>query len=471
MAEKQPAPAQGRQPLSPVVRRRVQQCFQYGSKAASQSNFDYATEMFARCVTEDPGNIIYIQNFMGNLQKKYNNNKKGSKLAGIRGAGAKGSLKKAGLQKDPMAVVKAGIEVLKHNPWDVPTLVAMAHACERLELDEAQLAYLKSALDFNIKDPEVNRLAGKALASMGDFDQAIVCWTRVVQAKPGDEEAKHAIGNLTVERTISKGGYEAAETTQDVRSRDEEEDDAPVGVQYTPVQLLERAIEKDPTDQAHYLQLADLHRANHRFGEAGEILERALQASGGDLNVRERMEDVQLEAMREKVSIAESKYRKDQSEANANLYRKMMAELNRSETDVFRVRCERYPNHLGFRYELGLRLQRAGKIKEAIPEFQTALADKQRKGHVMLALGKCFQKIKQYKLAMNNYRSAVENLGEEDQEARKQVLYLTGQLALYLKDLDAAEQYLSDLANIDFAYKDVAGLLEKVSQARQKGAT
>ena len=85
-------------PIGPGDRNRLQQYFTKGSQMAAVSNFDYATQMFELCVQKDPGNLIYVQNFLANLQKKYNNAKKGSKLAAIQGAGAWGSMKKSSVQ-------------------------------------------------------------------------------------------------------------------------------------------------------------------------------------------------------------------------------------------------------------------------------------------------------------------------------------------------------------------------------------
>ena len=132
-------------------------------------------------------------------------------MAGIKGAGAKGKIKKATLQKQWDAVLTEGLAMLQLNPWDTSTLLSMGTACENLEYDEAQLVYLKMAMDANLKDPDVNRQCALALAHQGRFDEAIVCWTRVLQAKPGDEEANRAIGDLTVEKTIHRGGYEGAD--------------------------------------------------------------------------------------------------------------------------------------------------------------------------------------------------------------------------------------------------------------------
>jgi tetratricopeptide (TPR) repeat protein len=192
----------GRQPVPPNVRRRLQQMFDHGNKSLMKGDFSYATEMFTQCVLGDPGNLVYLNSFLGCLYRQYNNNKKGSTLAGVKGMGARGSMKKSAMQKNWPEVLKSGVEVLKLNPWDKGALTEMATACEALEYDEIQLRYLKAALEVDIKDPDVNRLAGRALGKQGKFDDAIVCWHRVQQAKPEDEEARRAIGDLAVEKTI-----------------------------------------------------------------------------------------------------------------------------------------------------------------------------------------------------------------------------------------------------------------------------
>ncbi len=58
-----------RQPISPAVRQRLQKQFEAGSKVAATGNYDYATDMFTQCVLADPGNLLYVSNFVGNLQK------------------------------------------------------------------------------------------------------------------------------------------------------------------------------------------------------------------------------------------------------------------------------------------------------------------------------------------------------------------------------------------------------------------
>ena len=198
----------GPAPLAPAVRQRLQKTFEHAKRCVEKSDFDYAHQLFTQCVSEDPANIVYQQAMLANLHKKYGNNKKGARLAGLKIKSHRSSMSKAAEKGQWVPAFEAGCAALALNPWDIPTLLAMADACNELGIDECQLSYLRSALDVDAKDPTVNRRAAMALQRMGQFDQAIACWHRVEQAKPHDEEALRAISNLSVEKTIHQGGYD-----------------------------------------------------------------------------------------------------------------------------------------------------------------------------------------------------------------------------------------------------------------------
>ena len=449
----------------------LQQCFEQGSKVSASGNYDYATQMFTQCVVGDPANLLYTQNFISNLQKKYNNNKTGAKLAGMRSAGAKGIVKKSAMSKDWLGVITNGLKVLEINPWDTTALSDMAVACDQLHFDEAQLVYLKAALDADIREPEVNRLLGRALGKQGQFDQAIACWMRVQQAKPNDEEARRSIANLTVEKTIHKGGYEDAETSTQVmvdKQHQAERQGQSSGGTASPEEQLEKRIKKDPANMSLYLELADLHTKEDRFDQAVEVLNRALQASGGSVDMRERLEDAELRRARHHLLIAEKKAKAEDTPEAKALYQQMWTELNNKELEIYRNRSDRYPSNMGFKFELGVRLQRAKNFQEAIKVLQECRTDPKRRGQVFFYLGVCFESIKQYKLGLSNYEQAIEAIGEREMDQRKLAIYRAGCLAMdRLKDWEAAEKHLTALAGMDFSYKDVGERLDKLPQLRE----
>jgi hypothetical protein len=55
----------GRKPIDPAKRRRLQQMFEHGNRSAAKGDFKYATEMLTQCVVGDPSNLLYVTNFIG----------------------------------------------------------------------------------------------------------------------------------------------------------------------------------------------------------------------------------------------------------------------------------------------------------------------------------------------------------------------------------------------------------------------
>lgn len=471
------------QPITPAKRNRLQQCYEHGRANLASGNYDYAVEMFTNSLTGDPGNVVYAQSFLDTLYKKYNNNKKGSGLAGIKGTTLRRSLKKARERKDWDNVVKSALELLRLNPWDTQVLIAMAAVCEAAKSDECQLFFLKAALDTNPKDAEVNRLAAQALTRIGQFEQAIVCWHRVEQALPNDHQARKEIGELTVVRQLPRqqqqewlAKHNGLQGNRPAAPKPQPSQPAPAPKpeparepepELSPAERLQQAIAEQPEETKNYLELAEIYLQADRFDDAEAQVQKALEVSGGgDLKIRERLEDYQIRRRVRQYEIAEQRAKASGDEEAQQLARRMKSELNRVELEVFAARCERSPGNEALQYELGLRLKRAGKFDEAVQSLQQALNYAPKKGAAYLELGECFQYLKQYRLAMTNYDQAIAAADEKDLELRKLALYRAGVLATGLRDWDTAEKWLTELVSLDARYKDVTERLDKLNQLR-----
>jgi tetratricopeptide (TPR) repeat protein len=117
-------------------------------------------------------------------------------------------------------------------------------------------------------------------------------------------------------------------------------------------------------------------------------------------------------------------------------------------------------------YEFGLRCKKAGKFKEAIQAFQAARDESRQKALVQLHLGESFQHIRQFRLALASYETAVEAADDFQPETKKLALYRAGVLAADMNDRERAEKHLTQLAAIDFGYRDVAERLDKLAALR-----
>jgi len=213
--------------------------------------------------------------------------------------------------------------------------------------------------------------------------------------------------------------------------------------------------------------LAALYLEKGTHAKAEEGLSRAYEISNHDVDIREKLEDVQLNHLRIQQGVAEKAVKESGSEEAKRQLEELNKKIYSKDLDILKNRCERYPNNLGFKYDLGIKYYQGGLYREAIVEFQQARNDPRRKGYAALALGQCFQQIKQIPLAMTHYDAAIEEIPERDIEHRNRAQYLAAVLAFQQKDLEIAERHATQVAARNFAYKGIADLLDKIRKARE----
>jgi len=435
-------------PLTPAERSRLSKCYASGTDNMRKGNYDYAIELFGSCVCGDPGSIPYLQSLLEALTKKQAGKKAGG-LSSLLSAGSRGSLKRLIAAGKPAEAIKTGIGVLKKNPVDTSCLLGLADACEALGCIETAGLFLRRALDVSPLDPTVNKQCAAYMERLGQFNQAIACWQRIAELKAVKEEAQREIARLSVEKTrhdLDSRGNKSQQPTSDE----------------SPLETLRRRLAETPTDTEAAFELADLLERQATVEEAEKVLNDALAASGNDLKVREHLEDRQLRWAKRRVLLAEKQLEAEDTADRRDSLSRLRRTLLKQEIEVYAARTDRYPENAAWKYELALRLKAVGSYAEAIKQFQEVMLDARRKGVVALELGECFQRIKQYPLAMRNYQTALEHLGDRELELRKRALYRAGVLAAGLKDRDAAHKHLSTLAELDFGYRDVAARLEKL---------
>ena len=132
---------------------------------------------------------------------------------------------------------------------------------------------------------------------------------------------------------------------------------------------------------------------------------------------------------------------------------------------LIRRKLEANPNATAVHFEYGQFLMARGQYREAIGELQKAQQDESLKALCFLAIAQSFEKIKQYKLALTHYEKSVEAFGKNlESEQGKSALYSGALLAAGLRLYKKAEGMLERLAAIDFSYKNVAPLLDKLAE-------
>ncbi len=302
----------------------------------------------------------------------------------------------------------------------------------------------------------------EALKKRDRYQEAIIYWHKVEVLRPDDELPKREIATLTVLLHQSRDSKFEGDKKSSFGSGAKAEE-------LTHEQRLLQRIRRNPKDLAGYDELAGLYLNSENFTKAVEVLNQKLEAVKGtdqENHVVETIEDVHLKVLRSKWIAADAKAKKSGKEADAKEVQAVRAELVEKELQTYRNRCERYPNNLAFRFELGRRYQLNGNIPEAIRELQVAQADPRKRGVCMLYLGDCFYSIKQYHLAMSHYEKGIQDIPDRDQDNKKKAYFKAGKLALGLKDLVRADKFLTTLASMDYDYPRTSELLEHLKKMK-----
>ena len=449
-------------------------CFKKATEAMAKQNWDYAVEMFSVAVKMVPNNVAYRQQLRGVTRKKYKDNKSGKSMAFLTVNSIRSKIKKARNAKNWAEMDTAAEEGLTVNPWDAHFNADLGEACRERGCNEVATFAYETAVE---NAPE-NKDMLIALATMyelkRDYTNAVKTLEKVMRLDPLNGAIRSKIQALGADEVIDRGGYDGAKNTQEVKTDVKQGYEESVkGGAKNPKDVLApgesaendllRAIKKDPASLANYLKLADHYKREGEHEKAVGAFKLALDVSG-DPNVREQMEDVELEMVRKNLLFAKEAASKNPDDAVAKQNRIDLAkELLDQEIEVYSRRAERYPNDMKLKNELALRFMQANKPALAIPLLQQASKDIRIEAQVLVNLGMCFLKQKQNPLATRQFKKAVEKLtASEHPQPFKDCHYWLGRLAEEAGDLAGAETHYLEILGIDYAYKDVAARLEKI---------
>jgi tetratricopeptide (TPR) repeat protein len=478
---------------SPEQRRAAAGQFERANQVIATGNFEYGIQLLLSCCKLDPGNLIYRQALRQTEKTKYKNNMHGSAMAAITTSGTKAKILAAKRSKDYLKVLELGEDVLVRNPWDTGALMDMADAAEQLGLMDMATWSLEQARLKNPKSVPVNRALAKLCERRGNFSQAIGLWELVRQADPKDMEARTKAKDIAANATIARGRYEAVINESGERAGTEtkpgfksEKGDTPVrpdkAEPLTAVQAraggerfaqeiaaLRTRIQNDPTSPATYLQLAALYRRSNQDDQARAVLTEGLGPTGNAFDLTIELAEMDIEPFRKDLAIAEEKLKaQPQDEELRKICNRFQKEVNTREMDLFRQKADRFPTDKTFRFDLGVRLLRAGQFDEAIKELQALRSDPRYQWRALLYLGYCFNGRNNWRLAQRNFEEALQNLPAGDEESRKEILFQLAEGMAKAGDLAKAVELGYELANVDFGYNDIGRLLDEWQNRMQQ---
>jgi tetratricopeptide (TPR) repeat protein len=474
-------------PLTPEQRRVAAGQFERANQAIAKGNFDYGIQLLLNCCKLDPTSLIYRRTLRQAQKAKHGNNQRGSALAALTTSAAKVRVKAALRAGEYAKALEYGEQILVRNPWDTGAQLGMAAAFDGLGLLDLAVWTLEQARQNNANNVKVNRAMARLCEKRGNFAQAIILWELVRRADPKDEEAQHKAKDLAASDTIARGNYASSvgDKHADAESPDEqapEETAAEAPVAQTQVATppaqdrtareaapLLAKLKTDPANRLLYLQLATLYRRAEQFDQARDILQQGLGPTGNHFDLAVELADVDIDPFRQNLALTEHKLETvPDSEELRKIRARLFKEINTRELALFRQKADRYPTEMGHRFELGVRLLRAGQLDEAIRALQAARADPRYQWKALMYLGYCFKQRNNWRLAQRNFEDALGHLPAGEERIRKELLFQLAQGAAETGDLPKAVEVGYELANLDFGFHDIGRLLDEWQSRMQK---
>jgi tetratricopeptide (TPR) repeat protein len=447
--------------------------FEYAHRAAVGGNFDLAIQCLRISCKLVPANLSYRQALRKAEKSKYKDNLRGSLLAPLTTFVARARLRRAMQRGDYLAALEHGEAILARSPWDKSAQLQMAEAASALDLPVVAMWVLHQAREKNVQDLEVNRALARLLEHQGHFTQAIQIWEMVRRLDPKDVEAQDKAKHLGATDTINRGKYE--EVTSGAPAVASPAKKTPVPATKPPVKP--KPAESGPgpvapVTAAEYLQRAAQSTRNGDFDEARAILDQGLAATNRAIELTFAREDLEIEPLRRALTRTEEQSRaQPQDDKLTRACEELRAQINARELVWYRRKTEHDPSDGSNRFELGLRLLRAGRVEEAISELQAARSDARLQWKALLHLGHCFKARENWLLARRNFEEALRLIPEGEKAQRKDLLFHLAEGHAAAGDLERAIALALDLADQDYAYRNIGRLLEEwQGRARQGGA-
>jgi tetratricopeptide (TPR) repeat protein len=452
------------------ISRDVRQVFQKGNDALTRENYDYAVDLLMQVLEKEPGFYEGRKALRTAQQRKAGGGsgffKKALNRAGSTPLIAKGQI---ALRSNPADALSVGEQILNSDPTSTGGHKLIAEAAMALGMPKTAVMSFDVLFKNNPKDKNITIQYANVLAEIGQAELAERILMESQRLNPSDPDLHQALKDLSARKTLHEGGYNAlADGQGSYRDILKNEQEAKSLEQANRVQKTEDQaqnlideytvrLKSEPNNVRLLRNIAELYTQKKKFDLALQYYEKitATDAGANDASVA--------------AAIAQTKgkqfdYQIEQLDATAPDYTERVAQVN-AEKQAYRIaecqkRVDRNPTDLAIRYEMGVLYFNAGKVNEAMAEFQKAKNNPNKKVASMNYLAQCFAKKKMYPMAVNMFQDAIKDKQIFDEEKKDLVYNLGTVFEAMEKKKESIEQF-EQIYAVDIGYKDVAAKVDK----------
>ncbi|HNR71260.1 MAG TPA: tetratricopeptide repeat protein [Verrucomicrobiota bacterium] len=448
--------------------RELRLLFTKGNDALQRENLDYAIALFNQVLAKEPA-LFECRQALRSAQSRKASGGRGFFKKIMSSAGSSPQLARAhlALGKDPAEALRIAEQILNGDPANSAAHKLVVEAANALDLPKTAVMSLEILVAHSPNDQDIAVKYAHALANAGEVGKAEAVLANLYRAAPHDQELAQALKNLSARKTLDEGGYEAlADGTGSYRDILKDKEEAVLleqqNRQVKTEDVAERLIQEyegrlaaEPGNLKLLRQLAELYTQKQQFDRALSYYDR-IKASevGADASLDRNIADTVMRRYEHQMA---------QLDATAPDYADKLAALQ-AEKQAYQLaecqkRAERFPTDLQIRFELGQLYFQAGRITEAMREFQKAQSNPHRRIQALSYLGQCFARRGIHDLAATTFQDALKEKVVFDEE-KKELIYLLGSVYETMGKRDDAIAQFKIIYAADVGYKDVADKID-----------
>jgi tetratricopeptide (TPR) repeat protein len=458
--------------------RELRMLFTKGNEAMQRDNFDYAIDLFSQTLAKDPA-VYECRKALRTAQMRKAGGGSGFFKRMLSSAGSSPLLAKGhmALSKDPAEALRIAEQILNSEPLSSGAHKLVVEAATALELPKTAVMSLEILAANSPKDRDVAIKFAKALADSGEVGKAEKILADLYRSFPADNDLGQALKDLSARKTLDEGGYDAlADGTGSYRDILKDKDEAvsleqqnrQVKTEDVAERLIneyEERLKTEPNNLKLLRSLAELCTQKKEFDRAISYYDQIKSSEvGGDASLDRNIADTVVRKFDHQISLLDPN-----APDYADNAAKLQAEKQAYQLAECQKRAERFPTELQIRFELGQLYFQAGKIGEAIQEFQKAQGNPHRRIASLNFLAQCFAKRRMFDSAIRTLQNALKEKQIFDDE-KKDLVYNLGCVLESMGKKDEAIKQFEVIYEVDIGYRDVGAKVDAFYAGGQSSA-
>jgi tetratricopeptide (TPR) repeat protein len=456
------------------ISRDARTLFTKATEAAQRDNLDYAITLFCQVLEKEPAFFEGRKALRAAQFQKAGTGGGGFFKKMMSGAGSSPQVAKAkmALGKNPGEAMAIAEQILNGDPNNASAHRIIVDAAKALELPHTAVLSYETLVKAAPKDRALAIDFAHALAEAGDVsadenNRGEKLLMALLRENPQDSELSQALKNLSARKTMVQGGYDAAAggkaSFRDMlRNKEQavslEQESRIVKTEDGAARLIreyETRLQTEPNNLKLVRSLAELYTQKKQFDQALELYGRIKNSEmGNEPTLDQAITETTVRRFDQQIAEL-NPFGANHAEAIA----KIQADKLNFQMAETQKRVEKYPTDLAIRFEMGVLNFQAGKINEALADFQKAQNNPNKKIAAMSYLAQCFAQKKMFDSAVRTLQNVIKEKLVFDEEKKDLIYNLGCVLETMGKKAEAHEQFLL-IYETDAAYKDVSAKVD-----------